>query len=58
MSGDDVRQMVESYMAAAVRAEQWGLDGVELHGARGLTHHRSNQARSRVLGFDSSKETT
>jgi 2,4-dienoyl-CoA reductase-like NADH-dependent reductase (Old Yellow Enzyme family) len=36
MSGDDVQQMVQDYVAAAVRAEYAGFDGVELHGAHGF----------------------
>ena len=36
MSGGDVQQMVEDYVAAAVRAEQAGFDGVEVHGAHGF----------------------
>jgi 2,4-dienoyl-CoA reductase-like NADH-dependent reductase (Old Yellow Enzyme family) len=36
MDGGDVQQMVEEYVAAAVRAEQAGFDGVEVHGAHGF----------------------
>ena len=36
MGGGDVQQMVEDYVAAAVRAEQAGFDGVEVHGAHGF----------------------
>jgi 2,4-dienoyl-CoA reductase-like NADH-dependent reductase (Old Yellow Enzyme family) len=35
MSGGEVAQMVEDFIAAAVRAETAGFDGVELHGAHG-----------------------
>jgi 2,4-dienoyl-CoA reductase-like NADH-dependent reductase (Old Yellow Enzyme family) len=36
MSAGDVGQMVANYVAAAVRAEQAGFDGVEVHGAHGF----------------------
>jgi 2,4-dienoyl-CoA reductase-like NADH-dependent reductase (Old Yellow Enzyme family) len=36
MSVDDIQQMVHAYVAAAVRAEQAGFDGVEVHGAHGF----------------------
>jgi 2,4-dienoyl-CoA reductase-like NADH-dependent reductase (Old Yellow Enzyme family) len=36
MDSGDVQQMVEDYVAAAVRAEQAGFDGVEVHGAHGF----------------------
>jgi 2,4-dienoyl-CoA reductase-like NADH-dependent reductase (Old Yellow Enzyme family) len=36
MGGHDVEQMVADYVAAAVRAEQAGFDGVEVHGAHGF----------------------
>jgi 2,4-dienoyl-CoA reductase-like NADH-dependent reductase (Old Yellow Enzyme family) len=36
MSGGDVEHLVEDYVAAAVRAEQAGFDGVEVHGAHGF----------------------
>jgi 2,4-dienoyl-CoA reductase-like NADH-dependent reductase (Old Yellow Enzyme family) len=36
MSGDEVEQMIGDYVAAAVRAEQAGFDGVEVHGAHGF----------------------
>lgn len=36
MDTSDVQQMVEHYVAAAVRAEQAGFDGVEVHGAHGF----------------------
>ena len=35
MTLDDVAAAVESFVAAAVRAEQAGFDGVEVHGAHG-----------------------
>ena len=35
LSGDEVEQLKEDFIAAAVRAEQAGFDGVELHGAHG-----------------------
>jgi 2,4-dienoyl-CoA reductase-like NADH-dependent reductase (Old Yellow Enzyme family) len=36
MSVKDVQHMVEDYVAAAVRAEQAGFHGVEVHGAHGF----------------------
>jgi 2,4-dienoyl-CoA reductase-like NADH-dependent reductase (Old Yellow Enzyme family) len=36
MSSGDVQQVVEDYVAAAVRAEEAGFDGVEVHGAHGF----------------------
>ena len=36
MDSGDVQQMVEDYVAAAVRAERAGFDGVEVHGAHGF----------------------
>lgn len=36
MSSREVDQMVADYVAAAVRAEQAGFDGVEVHGAHGF----------------------
>lgn len=36
MDSGDVAQMVEDYVGAAVRAEQAGFDGVEVHGAHGF----------------------
>lgn len=35
LSTDGVQQAVEDFAAAAVRAEQAGIDGVEIHGAHG-----------------------
>lgn len=60
----EVRQVVEQYRAAAVRAREAGFDGVEIHGANGYlidqflqskTNHRTDQYggsvenRSRLL---------
>jgi len=36
MDSGEVEQMVQDYVAAAVRAEQAGFDGVEVHGAHGF----------------------
>jgi 2,4-dienoyl-CoA reductase-like NADH-dependent reductase (Old Yellow Enzyme family) len=36
MSGAQVQQMVADFVAAAVRAERAGFDGVEVHGAHGF----------------------
>jgi 2,4-dienoyl-CoA reductase-like NADH-dependent reductase (Old Yellow Enzyme family) len=35
LSGEEVEQLAEDFIAAAVRAEKAGFDGVELHGAHG-----------------------
>lgn len=35
LSGHEVERLAEDFIAAAVRAEQAGFDGVELHGAHG-----------------------
>ncbi|MEY4365561.1 MAG: hypothetical protein RLZZ305_905 [Actinomycetota bacterium] len=35
LSGDEVEQLTEDFVAAAVRCEQAGYDGVELHAAHG-----------------------
>lgn len=35
MSGAEIEQMIEDFIAAAERAEKAGFDGVELHGAHG-----------------------
>jgi len=35
LSGDEVEALIEDFILAAVRAEQAGFDGVELHGAHG-----------------------
>lgn len=36
MSSDDVQHVIAAYVAAAVRAERAGFDGVEVHGAHGF----------------------
>lgn len=52
MSHDDIRKTIDSFVAAALRAQQAGLDGVEIHGAHGYlltqfistdTNHRQDE---------------
>jgi 2,4-dienoyl-CoA reductase-like NADH-dependent reductase (Old Yellow Enzyme family) len=57
MDGGDVQQMVEDYVAAAVRAEQAGFDGVEVHGAHGfLLAQFLDQRNQRTDGYGGSFE--
>ena len=35
LSNDEVEEMVEKFVEAALRCEKAGLDGVEIHGAHG-----------------------
>ncbi len=57
MSSGDVAQMVEDYVAAAVRAEQAGFDGVEVHGAHGfLLAQFLDRRNQRTDGYGGSLE--
>lgn len=57
MSGDDVEHLVEDYVAAAVRAERAGFDGVEVHGAHGfLLAQFLDQRNQRPDGYGGSLE--
>jgi 2,4-dienoyl-CoA reductase-like NADH-dependent reductase (Old Yellow Enzyme family) len=57
MSTDDVQQLVGDYVAAAVRAEQAGFDGVEVHGAHGfLLAQFLDQRNQRSDGYGGSLE--
>ena len=35
MSTEEVEHLVQSFIKAAKRAQNWGYDGVEIHGAHG-----------------------
>jgi 2,4-dienoyl-CoA reductase-like NADH-dependent reductase (Old Yellow Enzyme family) len=35
MTTEEVKQLVKSFISAAQRAQKWGYDGVEIHGAHG-----------------------
>ena len=57
MDGGDVRQMIQDYVAAAVRAEQAGFDGVEVRGAHGfLIAHFLDRSNQRSDGYGGSLE--
>ncbi|MCU1602799.1 MAG: NADH:flavin oxidoreductase/NADH oxidase [Frankiales bacterium] len=50
---DEVRQLAEDFVAAAVRAETAGFDGVEVHGAHGyvIAQFLSAEENSRTDGY-------
>ena len=45
MTKEEIRQTVDAFAAGAWRAQQAGLDGVELHGANGYLYHPIPQLR-------------
>jgi 2,4-dienoyl-CoA reductase-like NADH-dependent reductase (Old Yellow Enzyme family) len=58
LSTGEVEQLIEDFTAAAVRAEQAGFDGVELHGAHGyvLAQFLSPEVNRREDAFGGSLE--
>jgi 2,4-dienoyl-CoA reductase-like NADH-dependent reductase (Old Yellow Enzyme family) len=58
LSTAEVEQLIEDFVAAAVRAERAGFDGVELHGAHGyiLCAFQSPQTNRRTDRFGGSAE--
>src|SRR6478752_8240362 len=56
MGTGDVQQLVEDYVAAAVRAEQAGFDGVEVHGAHGFLLAQFLDQRNRRDGYGGTLE--
>ena len=58
LSEAEVEQLIEDFIAAAVRAERCGFDGVELHGAHGyvLCQFLSSEINQRTDRFGGSLE--
>lgn len=58
MTTAEVHEMIEAFIAAAVRAERAGFDGVELHGAHGylLCQFLSTETNQRTDAFGGSLE--
>lgn len=58
MTEGEVEQLIEDFIAAAVRAEKAGFDGVELHGAHGyvLCQFLSSEINQRTDRFGGSLE--
>jgi 2,4-dienoyl-CoA reductase-like NADH-dependent reductase (Old Yellow Enzyme family) len=58
MDSGDVEQMVEDYVAAAVRAQRAGFDGVEVHAAHGfLLAQFLDQRNQRTDGYGGTLNT-
>lgn len=58
MTTDEVKQLVDDFIAAAVRCEKAGMDGASLHGAHGyvLCQFLSRSKNSREDGYGGSYE--
>lgn len=58
LSTEEVEQLIEDFICAAVRAEQAGFDGVEVHGAHGyiLAQFLSSETNQRTDQFGGSAE--
>ena len=58
LSGTEVAQLIEDFIAAAIRAERAGFDGVELHGAHGyvLCQFLSGEINQRTDAYGGSLE--
>lgn len=58
LTGPEVAQLIEDFIAAAVRAEKAGFDGVELHGAHGyvLCQFLSPEINKRTDAYGGSLE--
>lgn len=58
LSTEEVEQLIEDFICAAVRAEQAGFDGVEVHGAHGyiLAQFLSSETNQRTDQFGGNAE--